>query len=433
MIFFKDNKNYREKFQLILKKLDRKNAFYIPDLLYSELPERPKFYYMFYLLSALAFVLLPLMFIYHTLIWFAGAVFITNLVIEHIYERKVDAYSGDLSMLSAMLRCSLNISGLEPQAKQIETLRASEALASKLLKKIGWMTIDKNQLDEVSAIVIEYLNHFCLFNLVAFIRAIHLLKQYQEELKTIYQSVASLDAEIAVASYLYENKNYCNPLFNQSATIRFEDVYHPLLEDAVANSIDLENRSCLVTGSNMAGKTTFIKTIGINVILAQSLYFTHAKQANIPRLHVRSTIKRSDNIAEHKSYYFKEIEAILDFIQREESPLPYLFLIDEIFRGTNTVERISAATSVLRYLSKYSFTLVTTHDIELQELLKENFDMYHFSEQVDDGRFYFDYKIKPGPCSTRNAIKLLELKGYPKEITDEAIEISKSVSTQVSV
>ena len=96
------------------------------------------------------------------------------------------------------------------------------------------------------------------------------------------------------------------------------------------------------------------------------------------------------------------------------------------------MERISAATSVLKYLSKYSFIFVTTHDIELQELLNDEFEMYHFSEQVDNGNFYFDYKIKKGPCSSRNAIKLLELKGYPKEITDRALKLSKTITTHVN-
>ena len=103
----------------------------------------------------------------------------------------------------------------------------------------------------------------------------------------------------------------------------------------------------------------------------------------------------------------------------------YLFLIDEIFRGTNTVERIAAATSVLKYLAINNISLVTTHDIELQKLLNENFEMHHFCEQIEGEQHYFDYHIKPGPTSSRNAIKLLELKGYPESVVKEANDLAE--------
>lgn len=428
---FIQNQNLRENILLILKKLDRKKSFYIANLLYSKLPDRPNFYYVFYFLSALAIILIPMAFIYPQMILYSFFVITVNLIVEHIFGKKADFYISDLSLLSTMLRNGVQLAKLESDLEQIVLLKAKRHISEGLLKKIGWLTIDKNRLDDLSAMLVEYLNHFFLFNLVAFVRSIHFLNQYQTGLRDIFQSMASLDAEIAVSSYLYENENYCIPSFNQSNIIEFTDVYHPLLENPVSNTILLKDNSCLITGSNMAGKTTFIKTIGINVILAQSLFFSHAQKAEIPHLYVYSTIKRSDDIAEHKSYYFKEIEAILDFIQLEKKSTKFLFLIDEIFRGTNTIERISAATSVLKYLAKNNFIMVTTHDIELQDTLKENFKMFHFSEQVTNGNFYFDYRLKKGPCSSRNAIKLLELKGYPKTITEEAISISKTISNRI--
>lgn len=429
---FIKKQDIRESVQLILKNLESKNAFYLADLLFKNIPERPKYYYLFYVLSLLSIVSIILLFYYPTIVFYAFAIFIINLFIEHRFGKRVNAYIADLSILSTMLRSANRLTKLNHDIDQISKLRALQNTSDKILKSIGWLTIDKSRLDELSAALIDYLNHFCLFNLCAFVRAIPVIKEYHLDLQKIFKAIGSLDAGISMASYLYEHKKHCVSFFNKSGIISFKNLYHPLLEDAVANSLELKNSSCLVTGSNMAGKTTFIKTVGLNCILAQTVGFCHADEINIPQIIVHSTIKRSDALSEHKSYYFKEIEAILEFINLNNASRNYLFLIDEIFRGTNTVERISAATSVLKYLAKNNITFVTTHDIELQELLKNTYKMYHFSEQVDNGNFYFDYKIKKGPCSTRNAIKLLELKGYPDDIIDEATEISKSISTQIN-
>jgi len=178
----------------------------------------------------------------------------------------------------------------------------------------------------------------------------------------------------------------------------------------------------------MAGKTTFIKTIGINIILSQNLGICLAESANIPKVNVKSSINRQEDLSQNQSYYFKEIEAILQFIRYSENDYRYCFLIDEIFRGTNTLERLSASTAVLDFLSDKNLILVTTHDIELQELLNGKFEIYHFNEQLDNNVHYFDYKIKHGPCSTRNAIRLLDLKGYPKTIIEKALKYCEKLS-----
>ena len=100
-------------------------------------------------------------------------------------------------------------------------------------------------------------------------------------------------------------------------------------------------------------------------------------------------------------------------------------MIDELFKGTNTIERVAGAKAVLSYLNKNkNIVYASTHDIELAELLKNEFDLYHFTETIENDKLIFDYKLKPGKLTTRNAIKILELNGYPNEIIKEAIELS---------
>jgi DNA mismatch repair ATPase MutS len=257
-----------------------------------------------------------------------------------------------------------------------------------------------------------------------FLSSINEIKRKQKSLIVIYENIASLDAAISVASYLNSISRYCKPVFNENNTMLLIDMFHPFIETPVANSFSLENKSCLITGSNMAGKTTFIKTIGVNIILARALGICTAESANIPIAKVKTSIRRQDDLNDNKSYYYKEIESILEFINLSKSCDQYIFLIDEIFRGTNTSERLSSATAVLKHLSQKSINMVTTHDMELQNLLSDKFEMYHFMERIEDDEHFFDYLIKPGPCHSRNAIKLLELMGYPESIIEEALKLS---------
>ena len=128
---------------------------------------------------------------------------------------------------------------------------------------------------------------------------------------------------------------------------------------------------------------------------------------------------------ENKSYYFEEVLTIKELINRIEQEENCLFMIDELFKGTNTIERVAGAKAVLSYLNKNkNIVYASTHDIELAELLKNEFDLYHFTETIENDKLIFDYKLKPGKLTTRNAIKILELNGYPNEIIKEAIELS---------
>ena len=300
-------------------------------------------------------------------------------------------------------------------------------MLTSLNKKVGYLVINKESLNGMALIGIEYLNMFLLFDIITYYRSVSVLLKNQSDIHKVFESVANLDASISIASYLEEISVYSNPIFNISNIISFKNLCHPLIRDAVPSTVENLGSSIIITGSNMAGKTTFIKTVGINFILSQTLYFSLSEEFNIPQLIVKSAIRRNEDPAEGKSYFFVEIELINNFIRLSDGKNKYLFLIDEIFRGTNTIERLASSTAVLKYLDKRSKVFVTTHDIELQELLESNYKMFHFSEQVENGEFFFNYKIQEGPCSSGNAIKLLEIMNYPVSILSEAKDIVKKL------
>ncbi len=429
---FKENPGLREKIQVLLYRLKDRNASYIPHLFFEPLPRKPKYFFLFRLLSPACLAsTVTIFFIPGFFLVFLG-IGITNLILHHWYSRRIYEHFTSLSHLNTLLKVAHRLSSIDPdgQIEQLDFLNRNREFVKSVSKNIGRLVIDKASLPEPVLYFIEYLNQFCLFDILVFHRSMDLLENVHDKIPPIFEAVASLDACISIAAYINEN-HYTVPVFNDTGKMRFENLYHPLLEDPVPNSITLDNRSVLITGSNMAGKTTFIRTVGVNVILARTLFICLADHAEFPPLDVKSFIKREDDLMGGKSYYFTEVEKILEFTRLRENCEPgtrYLFLLDEIYKGTNTVERISISSAVLEFLGRTSITLVTTHDIELAELLRETFEMYHFSEVIVDGQYGFDYLLKKGPCKTRNAIKLLELTGYPKVITETARNIGKQIS-----
>ena len=171
----------------------------------------------------------------------------------------------------------------------------------------------------------------------------------------------------------------------------------------------------------MSGKTTFLKTIGVNAVLAQTINTCLAKEYQASFFQIKTLIGRKDNIIEGKSYYLDEISALLRIINALEKDLPCLCLLDEIFRGTNSVERISASAEVLLYLAKHHCLIfAATHDLELTELVRSLYSNFHFLEKITEEGISFNYKLMRGPSTTQNAIKLLRHVGYPEEIADAA-------------
>ena len=411
----------REKILLQLNRLRHKEAAFLPCFIFKEAPKRPQEYYIIYFLSFLIMLSTALNFFNSIFVFPTVGLMVVNLLVSRFYSRKVTSYSSDLSNLSILLDIGVRLSENDHKGiTQLAELGELRSFATTLNKKIGWLSIDETRLNEFGRAIVAYLNYFWLFNLVAFVRSIQVIGDQQGKIQQIFELVASLDAEISITSYLENLPYYCRPRFNMKNHIEVREIYHPLLADPVSNSFHLQNKSALITGSNMAGKTTFIKTIGVNIILGQTIAICLAREACLPQSAVRTSIKRTDDIGDNKSYYFKEIEAILEFMKIGSHQNGFVFLIDEIFRGTNTVERIAAATSVLRQLSRNNLSLVTTHDVELQKLLVEDFGMYHFCEQIEDGIHFFNYRIQNGPTSSHNAIRLLEIKGFPKNVVQEA-------------
>jgi len=204
----------------------------------------------------------------------------------------------------------------------------------------------------------------------------------------------------------------------------------------VANSVELTaGRGILVTGSNMSGKSTFLRTVGVNAVLAQTVNTCLATTYAAPMVRVRSCIGRADDLLGGRSYYLVEVESLLELVRASAGGSPHLFLLDELFRGTNAVERIAAGRAVLRALvrggpSPAHVVLAATHDGELVDLLPDEYDAVHFGDRVDGDGLVFDYRLLPGRATTRNAITLLRLNGAPADVIDDALACAEALDRE---
>lgn len=271
-------------------------------------------------------------------------------------------------------------------------------------------------------VILDYVRMIFHVDMIIFNR---MLKQLREKIEYVDELIATLgmlEVSISVGSFRASLKNgYCVPeLTEGDKSIQVEEGYHPLLEEPVKNSIHA-TRGVLLTGSNASGKSTFLKMMAINAVLAQTVHTCAAKVYRAPVWAIYSSMALRDDIESGESYYIVEIKALKRILDAQKRGERVLCFVDEVLRGTNTVERIAASTQILKSLGEGEvLCFAATHDIELTELLKEDYDNYHFEEEIRDGDISFQYKLLSGKATTRNAIRLLEIIGYSPEVTGRA-------------
>jgi DNA mismatch repair ATPase MutS len=256
----------------------------------------------------------------------------------------------------------------------------------------------------------------------------HYQKDLSIQMPIWLKTFQELEASISLANFAYINPDYTFPEFIHSADyslcpiLEAKDLGHPLIlpKQKICNRFSINNLGevYIITGSNMAGKSTFVKTIGINLALAYAGGPVNASIFNTYLFRLHTCIKISDSIADGFSYFYAEVKCLKSLLDRINSdhPYPVLYLIDEIFRGTNNRERlIGSQTYIQKIAGKRSIGLIATHDLELANLEKKNdfITNYHFRDEVRDGKLVFDYKIRLGPSPTTNALKIMEMEGLP--------------------
>lgn len=424
----------RLQVQTILSSLNNENAYYISRLFLEEFIGKPKHYWVLLSISIISAIAFIASFFFIKLFFIVGCLFCINLIFHYVNKRHIFMYSDSIPQLYLLCNGVRDLLKLRLPSKSndevVTSLKSIEPLKGRMLIFI----LEAQNIDFVSGliyVVSEYVKIQFLLEPIIVFNTLNKLSKKCTDIQVLYEYFGTIDSAISIASLRQSLKYSCRPTFQEDRTLSFSDIYHPLVSNCIPNSMSVNGKSILLTGSNMSGKTTFIRSVAINVLFAQTTNTCFASDFQLSPMRIFSAIRISDDVMSGKSYYFEEVLTINDLVLESHSEVKNLFLLDEIFKGTNTIERIAAGKAVLSYICRNRNTVfVSSHDIELTELLCEEYELYHFTETVENSKVHFDYKLKEGKLTTRNAIRILEINGYPKDLIQEAKSISYQISSK---
>lgn len=366
-------------------------------------------------------------------------VIVTNVLTYWSNRQFAHSIMGSIRRLESMIQVGVIVARYEVEELQSFSERLESASKFKnVLKNSDIIFSEKTSLVGDADALLDYIRMLTHFDYVKLYQIMDKLQEGYNELYNIVETLGELESLIAIASFRESLEYYTVPILQQKEAINvdsalgegkltehnlfMEELYHPLISNPVANTLHTK-QGVLLTGSNASGKSTFLRTIAINAICAQTIHTCFAKRYESYFYMVHSAMSLNDSLENGDSYFIVEIETLRDILN-DYGDTPILCFVDEILRGTNTIERIAASTETLRYMkNKGILCFAASHDIELTKLLIDEYDMYHFQEYIVDGQVDFDYILYPGPVTTRNAIRLLEVKGFDEIITNNAMDL----------
>ncbi|MBE5948155.1 MAG: hypothetical protein E7261_03895 [Lachnospiraceae bacterium] len=422
--FFANNKDAREKLQMVYGEIGRKRGISVSDYISRLKDVQRENNWKHYSIILMLFAVVGIFFI-DTTIGVLGFVAFTFYSIMSYYKRKsiIEHYfvcfriiNNMISNIKKIRKCDIFI--LEPYIKEMEV--AAHNLRG-IEKGVGILPTD-NLTGSILDLVLDYIRMMTHIDLIRFNNMLCIFLEKEEEVNVIIKNVGLIEAMIAVASFRENLDYYCIPELadGKPGYIDVSEIYHPVLVNPVSNSITTK-KSVLITGSNASGKSTFLKSVAINAILAQTIHTAASKEYRASFFKIMSSMALKDNLLGNESYYIVEIKSLKRIIDNISGDVPVLCFVDEVLRGTNTIERIAASSQILKFLSgRNAICFAATHDIELTHILEGMYANYHFQEEVLEDDIMFNYKLYEGRAVSRNAIKLLKVMGYEDAIIDEA-------------
>ncbi len=349
---------------------------------------------------------------------------ILNIITYFMRKQDIDLYLTSFRCVIQLLEAQKNLEKLkipELASYMEEGKRCRKELRT--FQKGSFLVLEQSSTGGgMEGLIMDYIRMLTHIDLIKFSTMMKAMQEHQEEILGLMKIFGYLDAMISIASFRVSLPYYSIPELEMAgkAYLKVENLYHPLLSHPVANSIEAEN-GILVTGSNASGKSTFLKNIAVNTILAQTIYTVTASEYQAPYFKVMASMALRDDLERGESYFIVEIRSLKRILDETEKEGCLLCIIDEVLRGTNTIERIGASSRILAGLDReHVLPFAATHDIELSYILEDLYENYHFEEEVKEHEVVFNYLLKKGRVTTRNAIRLLEMTGYPENLSEEA-------------
>ena len=409
---------WRQTFMAHAEQIDDSPSFYdrLQQWAAAPIPPMGKFMRVFTVISPIVFTLSAIIgyiYDYEVLKSIAKLLLTINLSVFFFYISKINkeklGFEHTYAMLYAFKECIAQVEEHFPEKNE----RASAHIAqlSRLL----------DDLDSVSNILVSIpLNIFSFYHLHRYRALLQWKRTYGTHIAQWLETVATTEVLCSFANFAYNNPHFVYPTFNNQYRISFEDVGHPLIaeNERITNNITLDEAHFIIlTGSNMSGKSTFLRTLGVNMLLAQVGLPVCAREAAIHPLPLLVSMRLSDSLSDGKSYFFAEInriEQIMTALKRERC----MVLLDEILRGTNSEDKQYGTIKIIeRLLSLKAIGIVATHDIEVcktAERYPEQLQNKCFESYIHEGELSFDYKLREGICQNKNATFLMEKLGIIK-------------------
>lgn len=328
-------------------------------------------------------------------VYFVVIMLLLSILMNTQLSQKTGKISLQISLINDMLQITNKLLKINIYPDSNQTLVMNSFIH---LKKMTKTTYYFNKIKQ-----------FDIFNILELMKSLFFIDIFQAV--KLSRKVDQVQNDIMV---LYDT---CIPIILKDERVEIVEGYHLLIEKPIKNTVVISNDT-IVTGSNASGKSTFLKMLGANLLLAKTLNISFAKEFKYYPFALISSIHMKDDIMNGDSFYVKEIKRlkqITEFANKQKS----LILIDEILKGTNEKERIIIALALMKYLFKCnSMTIITTHDIELTEVF-DQVDKYCFNDIKKDNKIVFDYLIKKGVCTVGNAIAIVKTLDFDQEILKE--------------
>lgn len=426
--FFEKEEKTRIRCQQILTTLRKPRGFSLYQSIHVEKdcqvgsPIREILSCVLFFASLVAFMIVPAYGVFAFL-----AVSGINIITYLKGKEEINRYLGGFRSVMQLIGCAdtLEKAGISELSEYTKRLKdCKKALGS--FRKGSFLVVNHDGMETgPEAVMLDYIRMMTHIDLIKFNSMMKAMREHQKEIEEMIEIFGLLDACISIASFRELLPYYCSPKFDSDkkrAVLDVENLYHPLILEPVANSIKT-TKAVLVTGSNASGKSTFLKMVAINAILAQTIHTCMATECKMSYFRVMTSMALRDDLESKESYYIVEIKSLKRILDSAKEETPLLCIVDEVLRGTNTIERIAASSEILASLClPHVLSFAATHDIELTYMLEEYYTNYHFEEEVKKDDVKFNYLLKKGRVTTRNAIRLLKMTGYD----DSIVEASKN-------
>lgn len=360
------------------------------------------------LLSLAALVTLPLG-------WMLTLVALAPLMaLQMRLHRPLEDWRAAIRTLHALLRSTSLLGGQGgPLLEPFVALRArAERLHVRLTRSLSLRMIPG---------ALQYADWFAAANVSHYFRTARIVHAERALLRECYLACANLEADVALVRHLASRERWCWAERGDARTLVLEGGLHPLMDRPVALSVALAGKGAFISGQNASGKSTFLRMVGLNAIAARAFGFCYARRACLPALPVRASMQNEDSLLGGESLYMAELRRARELLAAAGQP-PGICLVDEVFRGTNHLESVSAASAVLEQIAARDLVLVSSHNLVLAPLLRAQLEPF-FIDTASGSPV-----LAPGVLRNPNGIALLATQGFGAQIEGRAAEVARWLS-----